>query len=74
MRAKDLIIGESYRHKDNPDYCYAKVIKVLQPKEGENPLNRIVVKCEYSQNKDSQFGMIKYFNPSDLVPLKEKTK
>lgn len=67
MRARDIIIGESYRHKDNPSYCWAKAIKVLKPKEGENPLNRIIVKCEYSQNKDDCFGLIKYFRPEDLM-------
>ena len=67
MRAKDLIVGESYRHKDHPNYCWAKVIKVLKPKEGENTLNKIIVKCEWSQDKDAVFGFIKYFKPSDLV-------
>ena len=66
MRAKDLIIGQSYRHKDHPNYAYAKVVKVLKPKEDENPHNRIIVKCEYSVDKDSTFGLVKYFKPSDL--------
>jgi len=70
MIAKDIVIGESYRHKDNPNYCWAKVLKVLQPKEGENTLNKIIVKCEYSQNKDDLFGLIKYFSPKDLVTNK----
>lgn len=67
MRARDLVIGESYRHKDNPTYCYAKVIKVLKPKEAENTHNKIIVKCEYSQDKNGSFGLIKYFEPSDLI-------
>lgn len=67
MRAKDLIVGESYRHKDHPAYCFAKVVKVLKPKEGENPHNKIIVKCEYSQCKDDQFALVKYFTPADLV-------
>lgn len=67
MRAQDLIVGESYRHKDHPNYCWAKVVKVLKPKEAENPHNRIIVKCEYSQMKDDKFGLIKYFKPSDLM-------
>lgn len=69
MRSSDLVVGESYRHKDHPNYCYAKVIKVLKPREGENPCNRIVVKCEYSQGKDDCFGLVKYFKPSDLMPI-----
>ena len=67
MRTQDLIEGESYRHKDHPSYCWAKVIKVLKPKEAENTHNRIIVKCEYSQQKNDKFGLIKYFKPSDLV-------
>ncbi len=67
MNSKNLIYGESYRHKDHPTYCWAKVIKVLKPKEAENTLNRVVVKCEYTQQKDDTFGLIKYFKPSDLV-------
>jgi hypothetical protein len=69
MRPDKLIAGESYRHKDHPDYCWAKVIKVLKPKEAENTHNRIVVKCEWSQNKNDSWGLIKYFKPSDLVDV-----
>jgi hypothetical protein len=71
MRASDLIVGESYRHKDHPNYCWAKVLKVLKPKEGENTTSKILVKCEWSQNKDDVFGFIKYFKPADLT--KEKS-
>ena len=67
MRAQDLTVGESYSHKDHPDYGWAKVLKVLKPREDENPHNRIIVKCEYSPMKDANFGMIKYFKPSDLI-------
>jgi len=67
MRAKDIVIGKSYRHKDHPTYCWAKAVKVLKPKEGENTTTRIVVKCEWSQDKDGTFGLIKYFSPADLV-------
>lgn len=67
MRADKLVIGESYRHKDHPTYCWAKVLKVLKPKEAENTNTHIVVKCEWSQQKDDVFGLIKYFRPSDLV-------
>lgn len=71
MRAKDIVIGESYRHKDHPTYCFAKAVKVLRPKEGENTTTRIVVKCEWSQGKNDTFGLIKYFTPADLVPNAE---
>jgi len=75
MRARDLIVGESYRHKDHPNYCWAKVVEILQPRQKENPHNRVVVKCNYGQSKVSQFGLVKYFRPSDLVkPGNEESK
>lgn len=67
MRAQDIVIGESYRHKTTPDYGWAKVVTVLRPKEGDNTTTRIVVKCEWSIDKNGTFGLIKYFNPADLV-------
>lgn len=67
MQAKKLVIGESYRHKDHPDYAWAKVVKILAPKQYPNTHNRIIVKCEYSQDKNPKFGLIKYFKPSDLI-------
>lgn len=73
MRVKDIVIGESYRHKDRPSYCWAKAVKVLRPKEGENTTTRIVVKCEWSQDKNAPVGMIKYFSPANLVPGEKMT-
>jgi hypothetical protein len=73
MRAKDIIIGESYRHKDNPNYAWAKVVKILKPNQCENTLNRIVVKCEYSVDKNPEFGLIKYFSPANLVKAETNT-
>jgi len=67
VRARDLKEGESYRHKDHPNYCWAKVVKVIKPKESGNPHDRIVVKCDYSVQKNATFGLVKYFKPSDLV-------
>jgi hypothetical protein len=69
MRADKLIIGKRYRHKDNKNYGWAKIIKVLKPKESENLHNYIIVKCEWSVDKDSSFGLIKYFRPSNLVEV-----
>lgn len=69
MRAKDIIIGEYYRHKDNASYCFAKPIKILKPKEDENIHNRIIVKCEWSIGKNECMGLIKYFKPSDLIRI-----
>ena len=71
MRAKNLIIGESYRLKGYPNCYFAKVLKVMQPKEGENTTGRIIVMCEFSRNKDDRFGLIKYFKPADLIIVKQ---
>jgi hypothetical protein len=62
MKVDKIIVGESYRHKDHDD-CWAKVIQVLKP----NKLNKYIVKCEWSQDKNSNFGVIKYFKPSELI-------
>lgn len=67
MKLKDIKIGYSYRHKDSPRYCWAEVVKVLLPKESENTTSRTIVKCKWSQEKNGNFGLIKYFRPSDLV-------
>lgn len=67
MKAKDIIIGKSYRHKDHPNYCYVKALQILKPREGENTNTFIVVKCEYTVEKDSSFRLIKYFKPSNLI-------
>lgn len=67
MRACDIVIGDSYRHKDHPNYCYAKAIEILKPKQRENTSDYIVVKCEWSVDKNDSFGLIKYFKPSNLV-------
>lgn len=70
MRAKDLVVGESYRHKDHPRHCWAKVKRVLKPKEHPNTNNFIIVECEWTQDKDGLVGLIKYFKPSNLVKPK----
>lgn len=67
MRIKETVKGESYRHKDNQGYGWAKVIEVLKPGDRENTNTYTVVKCEWSIDKNGRFGMIKYFRPSDLV-------
>lgn len=69
MNSKKIILGQSYRHKDHPSYCWAKVVKVLPPKTLENTTNKILVKCEWSVDKDAIFGVIKYFSPRDLLDL-----
>ena len=67
MQAKNVVIGESYRHKEHPSYGWAKAVKVLRPKQDENTNTFIVVKCEYTQQKNDVIGLVKYFKPSDLL-------
>ncbi|MEF2243990.1 hypothetical protein [Paenibacillus sp. IITD108] len=70
MRLQDVIIGKFYQHKSTPNYAYARAIDKLKPKERENINNYAVVKCQWSVDKSEDFGLIKYFRPSDLVEEK----
>jgi hypothetical protein len=77
MRTQDIKIGESYRHRTSGDYAYAKALEIIKPKpkskqitEIDKQIKCVVVKCEWSQNKDDVFGFIKYFRPCDLVKIK----
>jgi len=67
MRAKDIIIGQHYRHRTNTSYGWAKALKVVPPKTGVNTNSFIVVECEWAQQKDDKFALRKYFRPADLV-------
>ncbi len=67
MRIQDVVIGQTYRHKNSPNVGYAKVLEKLKPKEGVNKNTFSVVKCEWTTCRGSSFGFIKYFKPSDLV-------
>jgi hypothetical protein len=68
VRPQDIKIGEYYRHRNTPDYCYAKALKILKPGQGINNLKYIVVKCEWTVYKDDTgYGFIKYFRPCDLI-------
>jgi len=68
---KTIEIGKYYRHKDHPDYAYAKAIEVIPPKTGVNPHTHRIVKCEWTLSKGQDFGLIKYFRFTDLIPDKE---
>jgi len=70
MKISNIVVGESYRHKEHPHYCFAKVVEVLRPKQGCNTTTKVLVKCLYSQNEDANFGLVKYFSPTDLIPAK----
>lgn len=67
MRPQDIVIGEYYRHKDHPNYAYAKPIAQLKPHSGLNTHGYTIFKCEWSTEKDPAFGLIKYFRATDLI-------
>ena len=67
MRAKDIIIGESYRLKNTPNCGYVKALKVCKPKEVVKEVNYIVIKCEHTYYKDGNVVFTRYFKPSDIV-------
>jgi len=79
MRIQDIVIGETYRQKDNPHYAYAKALKIIRPlakfkqksaydlTEEEKNMTSVCVKCEWTIRKNDSFGLIKYFRPCDLV-------
>jgi len=67
MRAKDIVVGDIYKFKAHPEVGFAKAIKVLKPKEGENTNNYIVVMCEHTYLPNDDYGFIRYFKPSDLI-------
>lgn len=67
MTKKRLIVGKIYRHKDYPNYIWIKVLKILMPHHKENTTDRVIVKCFYSADKNSNDGFVKYFRPSYLI-------
>ena len=84
MRIQDIKVGDYLRHRDHPNYCYAKVLKVLKPikskyarqscwdrTEDEKNIKESCVKVEWTQYKNDMIGFIKYFRPCDLVKDKE---
>lgn len=74
MRIKSITINSYYRHKNTPNYAWAKVLEILSPHTGINTHGYYIVKCEWTVNKDSGFGFIKYFKASDLIIPKEKSQ
>ena len=67
MKASDIVIGEYYRHKDHPNYCWAKPVKIIKPMQGENKTRKIMVKCEYMVNKNDCIIRVMYFSPKNLI-------
>jgi len=71
MNRTTLKIGHYYRHRDTPTYAWAKALEIIPPKTGVNTHGYLIVKCEWVLDKNSSFGLIKYFKLSDLVNNKE---
>lgn len=78
MRTQDIVMGETYRHRDHPNYAYAKALKIIRPMakykqkyadltDDEKSIKMVCVKCEWTISKNDSFGLIKYFKPCDLV-------
>ena len=79
MRTQDIVIGETYRHRTNTNYGYAKALKIIKPlpkfrqkyaydlSEEEKEVKTVCVKCEWTISKNDTYGLIKYFRPCDLV-------
>ena len=62
-----ITIGEHYRHKNTPNYGWARAIRIIKPHIGVNKHNYPIVECEWALDQHSSFGLIKYFKLSDLI-------
>lgn len=67
MNSKTAKIGKYYRHKNTPNYGWAKLIEIIPPRKGINTTNYIVGKCEWSVHKNDTLGLYRYFRLSDLL-------
>ena len=74
MLPKDIVIGNYYRHITSPDYAWAKAVEILKPKRAPNTHNYIIVKCEWTVEKNQNIGLIKYFRPCDLIKTKPTSR
>lgn len=67
MNSKTIKIGEYYRHRNTPNYGWAKALEVIKPHTGVNTHGYLIVECEWTLSQNDSFGIIKYFKPSDLI-------
>lgn len=65
--ARSVKEGEWYRHKDTPNYAWARVVRVLEPGQYPNDTRKKVAKCEWVVNKTDLPFMIKYIAVSNLI-------
>jgi len=62
-----IIIGDYYRLADTPTYGWARVLEIIEPHKGINTHGYLIAKCEWTMDKSSLFGLIKYFKVRDIV-------
>lgn len=67
MRSKDIVVGEYYRIKSSPNYGYIKPLKIFKPKEYDETINKILVKCEHVVNISDKVGFIRFFSPLNII-------
>ncbi len=65
MRAKDVVIGKTYRHRTS-SIGYAQPVAILPPRTGINTTAGTLVKCAWASEPSFQVFMFKHFKPSDL--------
>jgi hypothetical protein len=64
---KPIEIGAVYRHRDTPNYGYAKALEIIPAKTGVNKNGHKVVKVIWATDDKFEFGLIKHFKQSDLI-------
>lgn len=77
IRVQDIKVGEHYRltstkgcgEYNSGYYGWVKVLEVFKKGQYNNPdtQKRSVIKCEHTVDKNSAYGFIRYFRPSELV-------
>ena len=67
MNSGNVVIGDYYRHRDHPNYAWAKVLKIIKPRSGVNVHGYLIAECEWTLGKNDSFGLIKHFKLSDLI-------
>ena len=68
MKVNQLVIGEHYRLKSTPNYGWAKVVEILNPKTPDNSNSFTIVLCEHTVHKGDNFGFIRRFRLGDILP------
>lgn len=69
MKISEIVNGQLYRHRENPNYGYARAKMVLKSSHPLNGHKYTLVRCEWTTDGGDNFGLIRYFRPCDLIPL-----